>query len=403
VRVLIFEPHASGHHANYVSWLVEAARSKQWNTVIATSPAALSHPSLCSISRERDDVQIHEIQDFAIAPAAREGTLGLMRRELRYWQVLKKSVEDICAKTPVDSIILPYLDYCFYAIAALGAPVKGLPWCAISMRLAVTHDETNERSRMPWKWRIAKRILRDRNLKSIFVINPSVQHIPPNWHPLKLLKKIRYLADPADLKVAGSHSAARTSLGVSDTALAILAFGALDERKGIDSLLATLASEDALRNCVVILAGIQSPSMRTQMRTQAYIRLQAEKRLIVFDRFLSDAEQTLVFTAADVVWVGYRNHSYMSGVLVLAGKAGLPVVGTAGGEIGQLIARQGLGAVARIDHPADVSNALIGLLDPEARTAMGRKAREFFANHTVENFGIRVLGAFDEQNAKMSA
>jgi hypothetical protein len=101
-----------------------------------------------------------------------------------------------------------------------------------------------------------------------------------------------------------------------------------------------------------------------------------------------------LFAAADVVWVGYRKHIYMSGVLVLAGRAGLPVVGTIEGEIGQLIMKHGLGSAARIDRPAEVATALRAMLDPSIRAEMGERAKRFFAQHTVENFGTRVLSAF---------
>ena len=131
------------------------------------------------------------------------------------------------------------------------------------------------------------------------------------------------------------------------------------------------------------------------MSTPVYARLHAEKRLIVLDRFVSAAELGSLMAASDVVWVGYRNHVYMSGVLVLAGRAGLPVVGTAEGEIGRLITRHALGTVARIDHRTEVANALRELLDGATRMEMGRRAEIAFENHTVENFGARILSAFD--------
>jgi hypothetical protein len=58
-----------------------------------------------------------------------------------------------------------------------------------------------------------------------------------------------------------------------------------------------------------------------------------------------------------------------------------------------------LGAVVRIDDPTEVASALIKLVDTETRNVMGLRARKFFADHTVENFGVRVLSAFHDSQA----
>ena len=44
------------------------------------------------------------------------------------------------------------------------------------------------------------------------------------------------------------------------------------------------------------------------------------------NRYLNMDEENMVFSAADVVWLGYQGHYHMSGVLVQAGVMGLPVV-----------------------------------------------------------------------------
>ena len=120
---------------------------------------------------------------------------------------------------------------------------------------------------------------------------------------------------------------------------------------------------------MVILAGGQSESVR---QLPAQLRLRAEGRLLALDHYLDEIEQARVFSATDLVWVGYRNHRYMSGVLVLAGAAGVPAVGTVLGEIGRLIGGHGLGAVAMDDSPREIARALGTMLD--ADVSRGRPA-----------------------------
>ena len=393
MRVLVLEPHAIGHHASYLRWLVQATERKAWNVVLATTTEALSHPALRTISAEFDHVDIHHIKD---APPPSTGhPLRLFRREVAYRDIFRGALSEVHSKTPVDAIILPYVDYCFYALAILGTPFYGIPWSGISMRLARPRSAGPADPRMNWKWRMARRILGQPSLRALFVINPSIQDLPSSWHLRGTPMKLRYLPDPAEFNVPGSREEARTSFKISSSNIAVLVFGAIDERKGIDALVTAITVEADLANYVVILAGQQCPVMQSKMRTALYSQLHLQNRLIVLDRFVSFAEQNALLAAADVMWVGYLNHIYMSGVMVLAGRAGLPLVGTKDGEIGRLITEHGIGVVAVIEQPGDVAQALRNLCDARRRITMGQRAQMAFAEHTPENFGTSVLSAFD--------
>lgn len=146
---------------------------------------------------------------------------------------------------------------------------------------------------------------------------------------------------------------------------------------------------------IVILAGAQTAYSRALLCNEGYARLLSRKRVLVLDRFVSDSEQDALFTAADIVWVGYRNHAYMSGVLVLAGLAGKAVVGPSSGEVGRLIEKHGIGRAVHVDQAAELAQALRAMLDDAARNIMGTEAKAAFASHSVENFGATVMGALD--------
>jgi glycosyltransferase involved in cell wall biosynthesis len=400
MRLLIIEPHARGHHASYLRWLLQACRRKGWTAVIATTPPALSHAALGEIVEEFRGVEIHLIRDFDRLYAPATGAARLLLRELDYRRSFKKAVDDVHSGNPIDAIILPYVDYCFHALGLFGVPFGTIPWCGIAMRLSITHVGPGPQARLPWKWRMVRRILRRPNARALFVINPSVKDVPNHWYSEEVYSRLRYLPDPAEMGGAESREQARAKLGLPRSAVAVLVFGSIDERKGIEALLNTLTSEPGLENYVVILAGNQSAHIRGQVHSHCYSQLRHEHRLIVQDHFLSDSEQREVFAAADVVWVGYRNHVYTSGVLVLAGRAGLPVIGTHAGEIGRSISAYGLGAAVQVDNPAEVAGALRSMFDGAARAKIGLRAQSQFADHTAANFGDIVLSAFDARTGK---
>jgi len=183
-------------------------------------------------------------------------------------------------------------------------------------------------------------------------------------------------------------------LGISPDALVILVLGAIDERKAVDALIDCLVTDTTLNPYTVVIAGRVAEDVRVYLKSPAPEALSASRRLFVVDRFLEDSELTNCFRATDAVWVGYRNHAYMSGVLVLAGMAGLPIVGTNSGEIGHLIERHLIGVGVDIKRRDDVAGGLRRLLDSDTRRHMGSRGRKVFAGHTVENFGELVLDSF---------
>lgn len=395
MRLLIIEPHSTGHHASYLRWLLSAAKRRAWDVVVATTTDALSHPALKSSLAELGPVEIHLMGDSLDFDDGYNSRPSLLRREFTYRRKFKTAVREVKDKGRVDGIVVPYIDYCFYALAILGAPFGGLPWCGISMRLAIPRMESPEYCVKNCKWRMAKRILRQSNVKALFAINPSVLDAPSTWCSTTIRSRLRYLADPAEFIGSSDRAIARSALGLTADSVAILIFGSIDERKGVDVLVGALASEEGLKDFVVVLAGRQCSSFRQQMGSSDFVHLQSQGRLIVLDRYLDEAEQGEAFAAADVVWVGYRDHIYMSGVLVLAGTAGLPVIGMNEGEIGRLISTHGLGAAAASDQSTDVARALRVMLESTGRREMGDNARRVFRDHTVERFGDTILTAFD--------
>src|ERR1700722_5832989 len=115
MRALILEPHANGHHATYLRWLVQAACSRKWDVAIATTRKALGHPALDALSDEFPNIAIHSINDSVgiNGPAARSPVF--VRRELAYWISFRQAVAEVQERLPIDFIILPYVDYCFYS------------------------------------------------------------------------------------------------------------------------------------------------------------------------------------------------------------------------------------------------------------------------------------------------
>ena len=118
-----------------------------------------------------------------------------------------------------------------------------------------------------------------------------------------------------------------------------------------------------------------------------------DQLVIRIDRRVSDAEERLVFEAADSVWVAYHDHPGMSGVLVQAGQMGLPVFGCRAGAIGLHCREHGVGIAF---DPRDPAAAIAALdqagADPAAFAALGVNGYEVFRHFTRAGFRRALAG-----------
>jgi glycosyltransferase involved in cell wall biosynthesis len=106
---------------------------------------------------------------------------------------------------------------------------------------------------------------------------------------------------------------------------------------------------------------------------------------IVLDRFISSETELDLFSACDVVWLGYKGHYGMSGVLVQAFRFGKPVIATADGLIGWFCRTGELGPVIDDLTPGSINRALDDVL--------ARRKRPVAAGHLLER---NTLGQFKE-------
>jgi glycosyltransferase involved in cell wall biosynthesis len=393
-RILVIEPHSAGHHAAYLRWVVEAIVERGWVAVVATTGKALEHPQLRGFARASENVELRLI-DAEWPTGIVHGRVEIARRELAYWRSIRSIVRAEQAKADLSAVVLPYLDYCFFACCVLGMPYGGVPWHAIAMRLsAVTAAKPG---RVPWRWRLARRLLSARSLSTLFSISPSVQTLPQAWLASATAAKLRYLPDPAEHRGALDRAEARSRLGLEPDQLAVLVFGSIDERKGVARLAAALAGDARLDRYVLVVAGAQTPELRAAQASGAMEELRRRGRLIAFDRTLSDAEQTWLFAAADVAWLGYERHLFMSGVLVLAGHSALPVIATDFGETGAFVRRHGMGLLVDASGSDSVCGALVALMDAATRREFGARSKAAVEEHSPRRLKVDLVAAIESQ------
>jgi hypothetical protein len=112
--------------------------------------------------------------------------------------------------------------------------------------------------------------------------------------------------------------------------------------------------------------------------------LVAQGRLKIIDRFISAAEEPALFSAADIVWLGYQGHYSSSGVLCQAAATKRPVLATNEGLIGWQTSRHGLGRTVDVSKVEDVVGALIGLTEKSFAELVNRDSSRWTPSRISE-------------------
>lgn len=397
LSVLIFEPGASGHRVVlYLRNIVKEAVRRQWALHIVTTDAALEHPAYRLLDKEYGahfTVSTMRNVEFPSAPSLR----NLLRRQFQQFKAFKQAYRAIRDKVQPDVIYVNGFNTCDKVAGVLGSPFKNTPLIGMLLGVKFHHRAmgiVDSGSRSDWFYeKLFARLLRVQGIAAVLVIDPLVARYVERKR-LKDYGKVRYVPDVAQLSGSTTREAARHALGIDDQQIVVLVYGALSERKGIRGLLDSLPHLGQASNVVVLLAGAQNPAIRRLLAEQEIVALREAGMLKVIAGFLDDEGELMVFKVADIVWMGYRGAQGMSGVLLQAGLAGLPVIACKQGMIGWLVQQHGLGEILdALNHNEIISSIRRLASDPQVRRSYGERGRLLAMDHTPQRLAERVCDA----------
>lgn len=414
MKVLVLEPHANGHHGPYLQWMAQGLAERGFDVTIITLPETVTHPSMRTIARAEPDGS-GKSPRLVLSPDPESSQLkkrtarNLAAREFAYWRLFKAWYKVYGTTLRPDVVFLPYLDYCLYAIGLLGSPFGECPWVGLAMRPSFHYREMGVIDPKPSLAQLKKalffRMLSNPRLRCLLTIDePLSEYL--STYPV-LAAKTAFLAEPAELADLADPLDAKQRLGLPAERRLILVYGAITARKGVPELLRALADPAFPPSADVLLAGKIAPEIHQALASPAAAPLVAQGRVRLLDRFIETEEEPLLFSAADIVWLGYRGHYAASGVLVQAASAGRPALACEEGIIGWQARRHELGEVVNIKNPAAICKAVAvllkrGPLQPSGATTQYPSRNTFsnacdtLATAMIEGVGGNVVGAPNE-------
>lgn len=355
--IAIIEPNFTGHRWRYVDWIAQAAVEAGHRCLVVTDTEYAVHPLSRRIVREaRPDLRL-ALLDLHTVPRSPLRDISVYAR---FHDFYARALTEVSRSMRVRLVVAPYADYFFYTLAGLGSPFGATPWIAIVMGMTFHHARLGLRTPRrpfvdPLKSLLFRRGMRARGLRQLLTIDPTL----PGWFAGTKPRRgaqLAYVADPFPETPAVDARLARARLGLDAHTRYLLVYGAISERKGIRELMQALTRKgDA--PCLVI-AGEQDEETRTFIDAHAPHLTPAP---VIFDRFVPEDMERDLFSACDAVWLGYRQHYGMSGVLVQAYRFGKPVIASADGLIGWFCRDGALGPLLDDLEPATIARALDAL------------------------------------------
>ncbi|SIT42894.1 Glycosyl transferase group 1 [Paraburkholderia ribeironis] len=387
--VLIVEPNLTGHRWRYVEWTMQACADAGYPCLFVTECANEDHRLPRQIAAaNRPDQQIAFVDPDE--PSSRR--LAGNDQYTRFHRYFKRAHTIISRTQSIRLVVVPYADYFLYALPFLGSPFGATPWIGITMRSTFHHHEVGIKAPdRPFvnalKAQLFKRAIRTAGLRTLLTIDPTL----PEWaarHASKRSAAVGYVADPFPDEHAENPVLARQRLGLAPDARYLLVYGAITERKGIYELVDALTRLEHAPTLIV--AGEQDAGTRHFMRHHVRSLKPAP---LVLDAFISTDLERDLFSACDAVWLGYKGHYGMSGVLVQAYRFGKPVIATEDGLIGWFSRRCELGPILGDLSCASIGNAITETMTswPHAPDTVPAAREELLSRHTLGQFKQTLL------------
>lgn len=400
-RALILEPGSTGHRPTYVRWIAEGFMTSGIAVTIVGPAQLLQHPELAGITVAGKSCAVRIAAPDTSTTSNSKLSLVRNERVLRAWYGAAQRAA--ATRGYCDLVVVPYLDNCFHAIAALGSPFANTEWCGITMRTEFPNNGGNTAAGA--RLALLSRMLSQRSLRTLWSIDPRSQPYARqrSANGISKWQRLRYLPDPSDMVPSQTRQDARHALSLNDESHVVLLFGSIDPRKGLQELLRGASLLTCTRKWTIIIAG-----QHTADAADIVARWSARAPAIGFDlrvlpsRIDASLSATL-FAAADVIWTGYPNHKGMSGVLVQAALCGKPVIGHNSGLVGEILRSSGLGVSCDVSSPREVSAALESAVQPHIAERARSVGPGFFKHHRPAEFGYRLVSALDSQPVVASA
>ena len=377
MHILVFEPRLSGHHAQYLKFVLQAARQVAARVTLVTT----SH------FYDLDEYHFHltdEVDGITVLPIDHSDHLVGIKQDYHHLRLLKEQI----AEHEPDRVWVPYVDRLaqlagIMRFAGVSLTPKGssIPVIGLLFRGAAAYE-----------WNTPLGTLKDRFSLKLATLAPldtlyTVDNVLHEYLQERGCDHCQLMPEPVESMQLAEGLNLKSELGLPADAGAkfIVSLGGQSSRKGVDLLIPAFLDSEAGSNDYLVLAGKLDADIAALLeRHQGHALF---NNILVRDELLTVQQIQMYLEASDFVAVPYPEHIGSSSFVIRAAVAHKPLIAADSGWIGWTTSHYQLGFTCNVKVPAELTGAINLALQVTSPDQLPESDFDTLARyHTVENF-----------------
>jgi hypothetical protein len=379
-NILIIETEYEGHYlTGYIKYILRSFKNKKFKITLLTSVNVKkkAQGALKILRKEKVKFNIETILNKKIRSYS---SVGLIANQTRLYFAIKEKFKKISKFKKFDHVFLTSLQKIDKVLVFFGTPFQNVNFSGIYLgakfhlyKFGIFYESRfNYLSK-----KFFEKLLKISTLKNI-ITNDHLLKKYVQLEKWKTSNKLKFFHDPKEFNFFFNKSFSKKKLDIPKKSILILVYGALIESKGIMELLSIFKYNKLNKDIRVILAGKQFGENKNFLLNNSFInKLKLENKLFIFNCWIDEKKEALLFSAADIVWIGYKKYSYPSGVFYQAMQKSIPPLISNDGLINHLNNKIKVGYAINIHNPLNIIKGINFILNYKNKIKLKKNIVKF--------------------------
>lgn len=356
MKIALVELESFGHHyLLYLKTIIDAVKKSNVTTYVVVCK------EVKKLAKLRSDKYIKYIFVKNLIYPNNKNIFNFFIFQFKSFFFLKKIYKNHLKILKLDHIYLNNVDHFEKILSILGSPFDKVKFSGIFINPKVIKKNIFDFKNLIHYF-FFKRILKIKTLTKIAVTNP-ITYKEINGNNLKKLQLLNEIPSASNANTNFTKKIIKSfkkKFGIKESDIVLLVYGSIRLEKGIEYIVAALQNKNFFNTIKIIIAGKQNDEFFQYLKNLLNKNPNLNKRIIIYNKIVSDYSEKLFFKISDYTWVGYsKNFLGSSAVLFLASSMNVPVIGGHTGLIGHYIKKY------KIGHSLDLKKTeiLVNLLN----------------------------------------
>jgi hypothetical protein len=379
-RILIIETEFEGHYlTGYIKYILRSFKKNEVSITLLTSEEAKKKAQGAFEILKKENVKFN-VTSIPIKKNTNHRSVALLFAQIKLYFLIKRKFKLINAKNKYDHIFVTSIQQFDKALVFLGTPFCKVNFSGIFLgaKFHLKNFGIRHKSRFNFLSKIFFQQLLSIHTLQCIITNDHLLYEFYNLQKYKNFNKLKFLHDPKEFNFKYEKFSSRKKLGLPQKSLIILVYGALIESKGIIELLSIFKVQELNVDIRVVLAGKQLETIKNLLEKDNFVKkLKLNRKLFLFNHWLSEKDEARIFSATDIVWIGYKNYTSPSGVLYQAVNKSLPVLISNDGLIHHLNKKINVGISIDISNPRKIIDGINFIIKKKNMDKLKRNIKNF--------------------------